>query len=58
MPRNGTRNAYRGIIIIGGGFVTPRVHSQLTYPGTRARVVPFHQGGWFPNGRGLSRCLT
>ena len=25
------------IIIIGGGLVTPRVHSGLTYPSTRAR---------------------
>ena len=23
-----------------GGGVTPRVHSQLTYPGTRARLRP------------------
>ena len=42
--------------IIGGGFVTPRVHSQLTYP-VRGPVFPF-QGGWFPNTRGFSRCLT
>ena len=43
--------------IIGGGFVTPRVHSGLTYPGTRARD-PLPRGGWFPNTRGLRPCLT
>ena len=28
------------LIIIGGGFVTPRVHSGLTYPTARARLRP------------------
>ena len=28
------------ITIIGGGFVTPRVHSGLTYPSMRARLRP------------------
>ena len=44
--------------------MTPRVHSQLSYPRTRARDPRRSPrgtrltGGWFPDSRGLSLCLT
>ena len=46
-------------IIIGGGIVTPRIHSQLTYPAARARFKPpLRRAGGSLMSRGLSRCLT
>ena len=45
--------------IIGGGTVTPRIHSQLTYLGVRARFKPpLRRAGGSLKSRGLSRCLT
>ena len=39
-PRNSNSSRWTLSIIIGGGFVTPRVHSGLTYPASRARLRP------------------